>query len=176
MPRKFFRRVSMRYPRNNAHAFLGPFQRLLHHPLYFAANRRSVTGALWVGLFIGLMPIPGQTVVAIVAALILRVNLPVAAVAVWVSNPVTFFPIFYFEYRLGAMMLDLPVEHVNFELSWPWLTHGLVQIWKPLLLGSFVSAVAGATIAYFLVNLLWRKSTIRRYKRRRLRSKSGDQA
>jgi len=167
MPRKFFRRVSRRYPRNQPHAFLGPFRNLLHHPLYFAANRRSVTGGLWVGLFIGLLPLPGHIILAVVWALILRVNLPVAAVSVWVSNPLTFLPICYFEYRLGAMILQVPVRNIHIELAWRWLTHGLIEIWKPFLLGAFVSATVGATLAYVAVNLLWRQSTISRYRKRR---------
>ncbi len=167
MPRKFFRRVSMQYPRNNAHAYLGRFQKLLHHPMYFSANRRSVTGGLWIGLFVGLMPIPGQIITAVISALVLRVNLPIAAIAVWISNPLTFLPIFYFEYRLGAMILDVPVQDISIELSWHWFSTGLMHIWKPFLLGAFVSATVGATLAYVALNVLWRQSTIARYKRRR---------
>jgi len=168
MPRKFFRRVSIRYPRNRPPAYLRPFRELLKHHAYFAVSRRSVTGALWIGLFIGFLPIPGQVAIAVLAALLMGVNLPIAAIGVWVSNPVTFFPIFYFEYRLGALILDIPVRQVNIEMSWHWLTTGLLSIWKPLLLGSLVTATVVASAAYIFVNLLWRRSTIARYRRRRL--------
>lgn len=172
MPRKFFRRVSMQYPRKDAHAYLGRFQKLLHHPTYFAANRRSVTGGLWVGIFVGLLPIPGQIITAVISALVLRVNLPIAVISVWISNPLTFLPIYYFEYRLGAMILNVPVQDISIELSWQWLTNGLMLIWKPFLLGAFVSATVGATLAYVALNLLWRWSTIARYKKRRAKTKA----
>ena len=55
-----------------------------------------------MGLFIAFMPIPGHMIVAIMAALLLRVNIPVAAMAVWVTNPLTVVPIFYLAYRLGV--------------------------------------------------------------------------
>ncbi len=61
---------------------------------------------------IGLLPIPGQTILAVLGALLLRVNLPVAAISVWITNPITFAPIFYLAYKIGAALLDLPIEAI----------------------------------------------------------------
>ena len=168
MPRRFFRRVSAGYQLNHVDQpwYLRPFRALLAHPMYFHVNRRSVAGACWLGLFIGLLPFPGQTVAALLLALLLRVNLPIAGVTVWVSNPVTLVPIFYTEYRLGALILDLPLEEFQIEMTWHWVTHDLLAFWKPLLLGSLIAATVISSLAYVTVSVMWRLMVAYRYKRR----------
>ena len=171
MPRKFFTRVSARYRKKKVHPwYLRPFEYILAHPAYFSATRRSVGGGLWVGIFIGLLPIPGQTVVAVIGSILLRVNVPIAAVTVWISNPITFVPIFYLSYRIGAILLDIPTETFPDELSWAWLSEELVARWKPLALGSFIMALSVSSTVYLLVSVSWHVSTVRRYRSRHNRS------
>jgi len=166
MPRKFFRRVSRSYLRKERPWYLRPFDSLFSHPTFLSVNRRSIAGAVWVGLFIGLLPLPGQTILAILAALLLRVNAPVAAITPLVTNPVTMGPLFYWEYSLGRLILDLPPRDFAIELSWEWLTSGLLAIWKPLLLGCFIAATIVASIGYVSVSVTWRLVVAARYRRR----------
>jgi uncharacterized protein (DUF2062 family) len=168
MLRHFFRQVSNNYRQKGEQPwYLRPFKALLAHPTFFSVSRRSVCGALWVGLFIGLLPLPGQTIIAPLVALLLRVNLPVAIVAVWITNPLTMLPIFYSEYRLGCLILDLPIQPFDINLSWDWLAQELTDKWRPLLLGSFITATLTASIAYVAVSVLWRTLVTIRYRRRR---------
>lgn len=167
MPRKFFTRVSTRFRKKKAHPwYLRPFAYILAHPVYFSTTRRSIGGGLWVGLFIGLLPIPGQTVVAVLGAMWLRINVPIAAITVWVSNPITFVPIFYLAYRIGALLLNIPMEPFPDELSWAWLTEEIALRWRPLAIGSFIMALSISSTVYLLVSVVWHISTIRRYRRR----------
>jgi uncharacterized protein (DUF2062 family) len=168
MPRRFFRRISVRYKGKDQPWYLHPFRFVLTHPVYFSANRKAVTGGLWLGLFIAFMPLPGHTMLAILAALLLRVNLPVAAVAVWVTNPLTVVPVFYMAYRLGCAVLNIPVELIPEDVSWSWMTNELNEIWKPLWYGSLILGIATASAAYIAINVLWRVSTIYRYRRRHI--------
>ena len=80
MPRRFFRRVSGGYLRNEHPWVLHPFRTLITHPTFFSVGRRSVAGAIWLGVFIALLPVPGQTLIALLAALLLRINLPLAGI------------------------------------------------------------------------------------------------
>lgn len=171
MPRRFFRRISTGIvdKGDNQPWYLHPFRALLSHPQFFSVDRRSVAGAVWIGLLIGLLPVPGQTLIVILLALMLRVNLPVAALFIWVTNPLSIGPIFYTEYRLGALLLDVPVRPFAIELSWQWLTGQLLQVWKPLLLGSMITATVIASLAYLAVSVSWRVVVGYRYRRRHLR-------
>ncbi len=165
MPRQFFRRVSREYRRKEPPRYLRSLHRLVEHPTYFAVNRRSVAGGVALGLLVGLMPIPGHVPVVLVSGLMVRVNLAVAALMIWISNPLTYGPIFYAEYRIGAFILRLP-PGPPFEFSWDGLTTGLGQVWQPLLLGSVLLGAAVAGGGYFAVSWLWQWSARRRYRRR----------
>ena len=133
MPRRFFRRISAEFPREDKYPwYLKPFQVLLRHPTFFAVSRRSVAGAVWLGLFIALLPIPAQTIVAPLAAILFRVNLPIAFAAVWITNPVTWVPVYFFEYRLGSLILDLPPQPFDIELSWRWVLDDLLSVFNYL--------------------------------------------
>ena len=115
--------------------FLGP---LVHDPNLLHINRRSISGAFAVGLFMGWVPVPFQMVLAAIAAIIVRVNMPISVVLVWFSNPITMPPLFYSAYKLGAWILNTPERDFNFELSYEWLSQGLSDIWQPFLFGCFV--------------------------------------
>jgi len=174
MPRRFFTRISAQYKAKTEHPwYVKPFAYLLTHPVYFSASRRSVAGGLWIGLFLGLIPLPFHSVLAVFMALWLRVNIPVAAVAVWITNPITVVPIYYLAYRLGAAILNVPVEMfpIDFTFSWSDLNlgqaaDGLSEIGKPLIVGCLSLAVSIASAGYFLVSVVWRISTLYRYRRR----------
>ena len=166
MPRRFFRRVSNGYLRNERPWYLKPFHALTTHPTYFAVTRRSVAGAIWAGVFIALLPIPGQTIVALFAALPLRVNLPIAVITTWITNPISIGLIFYGEYTLGRIILQMPPQPFDIDLSWDWVTSGFIDMWKPLMLGSFITATLVSSLVYVGVSVAWRWTVAYRFKRR----------
>ena len=171
MPRQFFRRVSSGYLGKERPWYLRRFEMLFTHPTFLSVSRRSVAGAIWVGLFIGLLPLPGQTIIAILAGLLLRVNMPIVAVTPLITNPLTMGPIFYWEYNLGRLILDIPPANFTIDLSWEWVTTGFIAIWKPLLLGCFISATIVASIGYLSVSVTWRLIVAARYRRRHINNR-----
>lgn len=170
MPRRFFRRVSRGYLRKERPVYLKPFDALLAHPTFFSVSRRSVAGAIWIGLFIALLPLPGQTLIALALALVLRVNVPIAALTTWATNPITMGPIFYFEYTLGRLILNIPPQPFAIDLSWEWVSSSFITIGKPLLLGCFISATIVASSTYVLVSVVWRLIVAARFRSRHHRS------
>ena len=177
MPRRFFKRITARFQKDkHQHWIIRPLDFVLAHPVYFSPTRRSVGGGLWIGLFLGLLPIPAQTVLAVLGAVWLRVNVPIAAVAVWVSNPLTFVPIFYLAYKIGAVLLDIPPESFPTELSWAWLSEEMALRWKPLALGSFIMAMSVSSTVYLVVSAVWHISTNRRYRNRHRQRTNKDRA
>lgn len=125
-------------------------------PNLWHLNRRSVSLAFAVGLFCAFMPIPFQMVLAGLVAIMLRVNLPIAVVMVWVSNPFTIPPLFYFAYKIGTLALGMEPLHFSFELSLHWLGSMIGEIWAPLLLGCFIVGSISALLGYFIVLNVWR--------------------
>jgi uncharacterized protein (DUF2062 family) len=165
MPRRYLRRISRQYRRNHTAWYLRPFRRVLAHPGYFAVNRRSVSGALAIGAFISMLPVPGHTPIAVIIALIAGVNLGVAALGAWINNPFTLLPVFYLEYRFGAWLLGLPAQSWPEDVTWKWLQSQLVVIWKPLFLGAAILSTLTGVVVYLATSALWRWSSLRRLRR-----------
>ena len=152
---------------NNKH--LQVFGRLLHDPNLFHINRRSVAGAFAVGLFFMWMPVPFQMLFAAAVAIPVRVNLIISVALVWISNPVTMPPLFYFAYRLGGLVLGVEPNGFDFELSFEWLANGLLAIWQPFLLGCGIMAIGSSIIGYSAIRLLWRWNIVKRWEQRKLK-------
>lgn len=170
MPKKFIRRHMPNHHTIREHRHLRLFGTLLHDPNLFHLNRRSASGAFAVGLFVAFIPMPLQMLLAAAAAILFRVNLPISVALVWVTNPLTMPPMFYFAYLVGTWILGSPVhlEQSSFELSVEWGRHELGLIWKPLLLGCFISGTVSALSGYFIVRGLWRVHLVRYYRGRKL--------
>jgi uncharacterized protein (DUF2062 family) len=173
MPRAYLRRLSRQYRQNEKPWYLRPFGAMAAHPRYFAANRRSIAGGLSIGVLVSMLPLPGHTITAVLIALILGYNLGVAALGAWFNTPLTMLPVFYFEYRLGRLLLGMDVPSAPTNPGWNWLKDQLHVIWKPLFLGASVVALTSGVLAYALVTAAWRFSVLRRYRRRRLGTGAG---
>ena len=96
-----------------------------------------------------------------------RCNLPISVVLVWVTNPLTMTPVFYFAYRLGAWLLDRQIEVGTIQLNWDWLGNHLGDIGWPLLFGSLVCGWVAGVTGMVLVRIAWRFHVIRRWRARR---------
>lgn len=169
MPRKLIKKY-LPHPKiitgNRLIRLLGP---RLHDPSLWHINRKSFSGAIAVGVFFAFMPVPFQMLLAALAAISLRFNILVAVPTVWISNPITLAPMFYFCYRIGAAILDIHADNFNFELSFNWVVTGMLDIWQPLLLGCLVVGLVSATASYWLMQFLWRYHLLTRIKNRRER-------
>lgn len=103
------------------------------------------------------MPIPWQMIVSALSAIYFRANLPLSVALVWISNPLSMAPFWYFNYRIGALLMgEHAHENLQFEMSWEWIGHTFVAIWQPLMLGSVVVGLALGSMGYLAVHLLWR--------------------
>ena len=65
-----------------------------------------VARGLAIGVFAGCFPFFGlQSLIGIVLATILRGSKVAAIAATWISNPLTYVPIFVFNYKIGKLLL-----------------------------------------------------------------------
>ncbi len=138
----------------------------IYRPSLWHINRYSVSMAFFVGLSTAFVPAPGQTLLAAILALKLRCNLPLALTLVWVSNPITIPVLFYFAYRVGTLLLQIPDTSFTFQLSWQWLLSASNAIWTPLLIGCFACGITSGALGYFSMNMVWRWHVLRRWKAR----------
>ncbi|PWG63225.1 DUF2062 domain-containing protein [Sediminicurvatus halobius] len=167
MPRRLLRRYLPEAGAVRHRVGLGFMAGLLEDPFLLHLNRRSVAGGVAVGLFVAFLPVPGQMAIAAALAVLLRVNLVLSVLLVWISNPLTIPPMVYFTYVVGTWLLGSPVVHTAFEPSLAWVVHEFRQIWQPVLLGSLAVGTLVSLAGYGAANLLWRIWVVRELRRRR---------
>ena len=169
MPRKFVQKLMPHPSRITGNAMIKKLGPWIQDPGLWHINRRSVSGAVAVGLFCAFIPVPFQMFLAAIGAILFRVNILIAVPMVWVSNPFTMAPLFYFCYRVGVWILDTPTGLFTFELSFEWLATELSAIWEPFLLGCFVVGSLSALLGYLSVRVLWLYQVLQNMKVRKLR-------
>ena len=158
-------------------AWLRPFAPYLASPLVWRFNRRGVARGAALGLFAGFAIPVAQTPFAALFAVAARANLPVAALATFVTNPLTVPFIYYLAYRTGAAVLRAQTgAHLaprpdggalEQAISW------LITLAGPTLLGLWIFAAIGGLVGYFGVHLGWRLWVLLRRKRRRVHRGGG---
>ena len=169
MPRKVLKKYLLRFRQVKDHQMLRMFGSAALRDNLWHLNRRSVARAFSIGLFCTFLPIPGQMVVAATLAILFAANLPLAVFLVWISNPITFAPIFLFCYLVGSWVLGTPPHTFDFEWSWIWFTGELYLIGLPLLIGSLICGTVGAGLSYWGVSLYWRWYVVRIWRTRHKR-------
>lgn len=156
---------------------LGP---QITHPRLWHLNRHSVAGGLAAGLFCGLIPGPFQMFFAALAAILFRVNLPIAMVTTLYTNPFTLVPLYLLAYQIGSIFVPQEGSFVappEFTLAGlPQWTHAM-GVWvlglgKPLGVGLVILATLLAVAGYFAMRLAWRIYLVRTWKNRRASRKS----
>lgn len=147
--------------RNRPTWWVGPAT-LLRRILTLEDTPHSVAMGVTVGMFIGLTPTVGiqMVLVMILAALTwrcFRFNRIAALLTVYVSNPITTVPIYYFNYKVGTLFVagDLTREdfaHIlrprGFSDWWQALVELFVEVGTPLVIGSLIVATVCAAISY----------------------------
>jgi uncharacterized protein (DUF2062 family) len=169
MPRRLLKRYLPSHDKIREHKQLRCLGKLIHDPNILHLNRRSVSGAFSVGLFMAFMPVPSQMVAAALFAVLFRVNLPISVGLVWVSNPITIPPLFYLAYKIGSFLLQVPIRRIDFEFSLQWLMHEFLAVWQPVLLGCFVLGTVSALAGNLFIRVFWRIHVIRSWKARKLK-------
>lgn len=173
--RKLFRQFHPQLEAIRHHRWLRPFAAWLHHPDLWHLHRRSVAGAVAVGLFCGLIPGPVQVISAVLFAVLFRVNLPLSALITAYSNPFTIVPLYLLAYELGRLVLGatngthmapppFPEMHWDnwVDALWGWF----FALGEPLLVGLPLLALAFSVAGYLLVRVLWRVVVVVRWRAR----------
>jgi uncharacterized protein (DUF2062 family) len=126
---------------------------------YLLTTRKMVLKGVFIGLFIAFIPMPMQMLAVVSITPFTRFNVPVAISMCWLSNPFTMPAMYYMEYLTGSFFLGIEPSPV--ELTLEWFSKNLGNIFIPLYVGTAFYSVFGSTLAYFIINLIWRNSVIK---------------
>ena len=119
---------------------------------------------LALGIFTGMMPImPFQIALAVTLALIFKGNKITAIIGTWISNPLNWYFIYYFSYRIGGALMGLSMKNGFFPSLMTSFQSGeeiIITIGKIIgagstiifafLLGGFLMGIVVAIPSYFI--------------------------
>jgi uncharacterized protein (DUF2062 family) len=177
VPLKFFRKYLPHADAVRASRLGKAFGGWLDHPSLWCLNRRSVSRAVGIGLFAGLVPGPLQMLTALLLGVPLRANLPVTLLTTFYTNPFTIVPLYlialeYGKFLIGHSAGKIPVE--PFHMDWLNLAEslrGMIE-WsmaqgKPLAVGLIALALTLAAAGTLAVRLAWRAYVVIAWRKRR---------
>lgn len=118
-----------------------------------------------IGIFIALTPTVGAQMIlvmllAVACRPLFRFNHTAALIAVYVSNPLTMIPIYWFNYKIGTLFVEETVtrqeflllfRYVGYQEWWNSLLQLFVTVGTPLIIGSLVVACIGGLGTYPLM-------------------------
>ena len=130
------------------------------------------------GTLTGMMPIiPFQSVVAITLAVLFKASKITAALGTWISNPLNWYFLYYYSYKLGAYILPVSRDNASFSSIMKSISageEGLVIAGKILhaggtmvgsfLIGGLIMGTVTAPLTYYVFLFIfkrisaWRKS------------------
>jgi hypothetical protein len=155
-----------KYLRPIAHRFLSPE--------LWRFTRRSVPRGIALGLFTAFIVPVGQIFLAAFLALPTRANVPLAALATFITNPFTLPFWLFVANRVGALTLNMEaattdvLNHVFASGDWS-IVFEAAEIAGVTTFGFIVLAIVSAAIGYLFAGFAWR-FIISRKRARRIRA------
>jgi uncharacterized protein (DUF2062 family) len=146
-------------------------RRLLRKILLLDDTAHSIALGTAIGMFIGMTPTVGvQMILVLCLAFATRpffhFNKVAALLTVYVSNPFTVLPIYWFNYSIGTYFVAATVtyedfartlEYEGFAQWWDTVVGLFVRVGSPLILGSLVVATVASVPTYPVILWLVRK-------------------
>ncbi len=123
-----------------------------HRLLSSHATTEEVAQGFALGVFIGVTPSMGlHTVLALVLAAFFGKNKIAAVLGTWINNPLTIFPIFYYDYRVGVLFLHEHRVRALQPESLKDLFHLSRSVLVPMWVGSVILGLVLAVLSFYLV-------------------------
>lgn len=126
-------------------------------------SSKAIARGLAIGVFAGCFPIFGfQTIIGVLLATLIRGNRIAAVAGTWISNPFTYLPLFWFNFKVGKLILlddSLSLEGLDLLSSTALIDSGF-EIFTILFVGCSVVGIVAAVVAYVVSERLlrsWRK-------------------
>jgi uncharacterized protein (DUF2062 family) len=129
----------------------------------FQGDPHFVAMGMAIGVFVAATPsMPFQTAIAVALAFILRSSKAAAAIAVWLSNPITF-PVFYLaSYKVGNLLFGISAAYDPGGESVDMLKLG-AEVTIAAVTGGIIIGLCLAIATYFITRKIYTK--IRSYEK-----------
>ena len=112
--------ILKKYSPKRENVNLGWLNKHLTDPELWKWNKKTIAKAFAIGFFCAFLPMPAHTLLVAILAVLFSANVLLSILIVWVNNPITMVPIYYFTYKLGASIMGIEIDP-DFEFSFGYL-------------------------------------------------------
>ena len=153
MPKKRLKKVLPNHKKIKEQRFLKIFGAFLDKRELWSLSRKKIVGGVLIGVFVACLPMPLQMLLSTFLAIYFSVNLPISFALIFISNPFTMPPLFYFEYKLGNLILGKTDSvHFNFDSMYDNFDQIALSLWTgAITLGIFSGIVCAIFVNYFWI-------------------------
>ena len=131
----------------------GKIREKLREAIAAESDERSLAAGFAVGVFFSFTPLVTlHMVLALIVAVVLRLNKVTTMAGVWVNNPYTMPFVFYLCFRLGEWILGMQVPPPSFEsYTLKVFLKAAVPYAAPLFLGTTIVGFLASALGYVVV-------------------------
>jgi len=143
---------------------LGWLNQHLQDPQLWKWNKRTISRAFAIGLFCAFIPIPLHTLLAAALAVVFSSNILLSMALVWVNNPITMLPIYYFTYMLGSYIINMEFDS-NFVFTTEYILENLTTTTLALWVGGLIVGTIVGILGFIAILLIYKYRAFKRIKR-----------
>ncbi|HJP12280.1 MAG TPA: DUF2062 domain-containing protein [Gammaproteobacteria bacterium] len=143
---------------------LGWLNKHLHNPDLWKWNKRTISKAFAVGLFCAFLPLPLHTLLAAALAVAFSSNILLSIGLVWLNNPLTMVPIYYYIYKLGSYIIGTEIDP-NFQFTIDYFMGSLTSTITAIWVGGLIISTITAIIGYTAILAIYKYKAYQRVKR-----------
>ena len=158
------RETLKRYSPKREEINLGWLNQHLQDPQLWKWNKRTISRAFAIGLFCAFMPIPLHTLLAAALAVVFSSNILLSIALVWVNNPITMVPIYYYTYKLGSFITGMELDP-SFIFTWEYMLDNLTSTTISLWVGGLIIAPIAGILGFIAILLIYKYRAFKRIKR-----------
>ena len=176
MAKHFFQSWLPSPERVNSLKIIKIFGKYASNPQLWYVNRKSISKAVFIGTFWGILPIPLHSALIIITVLLFEANLPISLLLAWIMNPFTIVPILIFAFWIGTQIYGVHMINKDMLLG---VFHQIVHwiqnfgrghidfsLAKILATGLLIEALLFAVVLFTLTRIYWRWTVIKKWRNR----------
>ena len=156
--------ILKKYSPKRENVNLGWLNKHLTDPELWKWNKKTIAKAFAIGFFCAFLPMPAHTLLAAILAVVFSSNILLSMFMVWVNNPITMGPIYYFTYTLGASIIGIEGD-LGFEFSFGYLMNNVGATIIALWVGGLIVSTIAAILGYTTIILIYKYRALKRIKR-----------
>ena len=156
--------ILKKYSPKRENVNLGWLNKHLTDPELWKWNKKTIAKAFAIGFFCAFLPMPAHHLLVAILAVLFSANVLLSILIVWVNNPITMVPIYYFTYKLGASIMGIEIDP-DFEFSFGYLMDNFGAATIALWIGGIVVSIMSAILGYFSIITIYKYKAFKRVKR-----------